>query len=129
MKEFVNFKMYDKKGRKLAIFATVKEDNLEFFVMTCSKQDVFSKDYARLIYKKFKDNDSNLDNVKPYTYEVKIEDINHTRNAFLKECDKSFCRGYEANKIVIVRRKLFMTKNVAEDYFNKQLNKIMNDKG
>jgi len=53
-----NYKMYDEKGRRLAIFAKRKGTKVMFTVYTCSKQDSFNKKAA---YKAYTDGNNTIE--------------------------------------------------------------------
>lgn len=50
IKYYSNMKMYNRKMQRLAIFARRIDDNLEVFILRCSKKDNFNRALARQAY-------------------------------------------------------------------------------
>lgn len=109
---FANHRLYDKKGRRLAIFGRVKDDSTELFILTCSKHDTFNKKLATEIYNLYL-NGKPLEKVlygytypertpfiketltfKPLIYTIPITQAEHSKNEFLRYCAENFCSAY-----------------------------------
>lgn len=77
--DFKCHKYYDKKGRRLSIYAQKMGEYLEIVVIPCSKEDKFKKKEADHLFL-----------TVPYTPEsIKIEN-NKPRSTFLKWCKENF---------------------------------------
>ena len=54
MRVLKTFKFYDSKERRLAVFCRELSDtSVEFFTLTCSKSEQFSKKFAKQKYDEF----------------------------------------------------------------------------
>jgi hypothetical protein len=94
------FKYYDHKGRRLSIFANVKEDylagpyKLELTVITCSKKDAFCKKTAQQKY------DYIVGNIQTTIADPKLEsnaqrfivpiENGKPKNTFIEFCNKTY---------------------------------------
>lgn len=98
MIEFSNFKKYDKKGNRLAIFArAIAQDKNKLYVtvITCSKKDTFIKNTSKEVYKKYIEGENNpiINNVvfHPNSYVIEIDNVATPKKCFLTHCYKEYC--------------------------------------
>lgn len=59
-----DFSKYLKDGRRVAAFGQQINNEVEIFLLYCSKKDQFSKEYAKYVYSLFKINTTNIELVK-----------------------------------------------------------------
>lgn len=87
---YSNFKCYNNKLQRLAIFGREKEGMLEVFILKCSKSDQFNKDLAKRVYdchigvrKKI----SWYNDFHPIIQNVVIEEGDSAKYTFKKYCE------------------------------------------
>jgi len=101
MQYYSNYQRYNKKGQRLAIFGREVGDQVEIFVLTCSKKDSFNRKLARNVYESFlaltgdgetinptlKDQ-----NYHPHIYTILKRDSNGPKFYFLMHCKSTYYR-------------------------------------
>jgi hypothetical protein len=114
MKEFANHRLYDKSGRRLAIFGRIEGNTMEFFVLTCSKYDKFSRKLARKVWNLHVEGQPLVVNsitYKPLVFNVIVATIEFSKNFFLSLCNQMYCKQYPIWEII---RYEYMTDSEAE---------------
>jgi hypothetical protein len=136
---YANHRLFDKKGRRLAIFGREINNTLEVFVLTCSKHDSFNKKIATQVYNLHLEGKPLEINVygynypstekvvkstltfKPNIYNIAITDPAQSKNEFLQHCADTFCYPYPTFGVVKLS---YLTDAEAEAEF---LNYLDND--
>lgn len=96
METFSNLKRYDIRGRRVAAFSKIVEDNkLEIFLLFASPKDQFSKDLARQVYASPNAN-LNGKQYHPVIYRIPIEE-NKPKWSFLNHIRENFYIKREVN--------------------------------
>ncbi len=114
MSTFANHKLYDNKGRRLAIFGRYLLENkeMEIFVLACSKQDSFSKKLATEVYNKWiTEKFFTQRKYHPTIYKINIINEAKSKNEFLKHCNEDFCSAYPELGIV---KNLYLNRKDAD---------------
>ncbi len=99
MTEFSNHKLFDRQGRRLAIFGRVENDMLHMFVLKCSKDDMFSRKLARKVYNEYLQG-SKVDSFRPKIYSLPLVMPSEPKNSFLRHCNDTYCKAYPVYEIV-----------------------------
>lgn len=99
MKEFSNHRLFDRKGRRLAIFGKVNGNMLDMFVLTCSNDDMFSRKLARKVYNEYLQGSPIL-TFDPNIYSIPITLLSEPKNSFLKHCNDTYCKAYPVYEVV-----------------------------
>lgn len=121
MKEFSNHRLFDSKGRRLAIFGKVNGSMLDVFVLTCSKSDKFSRKLARKLWNNhLEGKDLTIDGTvyKPNIYSLPIVLPHEPKNSFLRHCNDTYCKAYPVYEVV----KYHYINDVKADKLIKQYN-------
>ena len=102
MKELITYKFYDHKGRRLAIFGReIGGGNMEIFILTCSKKDMFCKETAREVWNSYLGDFINMYDVHPETV---IIPCGFTPNrCFFNYCKTNFLKEYEGYALVKIK--------------------------
>lgn len=97
MTEFSNHRLFDRQGRRLAIFGRVEDGMLEMFVLTCSKHDMFSRKLARKIWNgHLEKKELTIGEVtfKPLIYSIPLTLPSQPKNSFLRHCNDTYQKAY-----------------------------------
>lgn len=92
MTEFSNHRLFDRQGRRLAIFGRVEGNMLHMFVLTCSKHDMFSRKLATKVYSSYKNGEDII--YKPLIYTVPLTVPTQPKNSFLRHCNDTYQKAY-----------------------------------
>lgn len=84
------FAFYDEKGRRLGIFAEIIVDSLSISIITCSKQDMFSKKKSRELYEMWEDSGRKHPDIHPMTFNISLKDKTTPRKEFIIWCRENF---------------------------------------
>lgn len=69
------YKFYDYKGRRLAAFARYKDyTEVEIFILTCSKDDQFSRKFARSEYEQYLSTNTTDTKAEVFVFPIEPED-------------------------------------------------------
>lgn len=127
---YANHRLYDEKGRRLAIFGQEIDNKLEIFVLTCSKHDSFNKRLATEVYNKYLNGEplevpvygynypSQEKVVKstltfnPFIYRIDIQNPAQSKNEFLAHCSSEYCHVYPEYGVV---KLLYISDRKAEE--------------
>jgi len=91
---YVTYKFYDERGRRLAIFGRdLGDGSLEVITFTCSKKDIFSKSFAKALYFSWMSPNFNIvgGSLSPKVETVKIHE-NKPKVTFLDFCKSKYHR-------------------------------------
>ncbi len=103
--QYVTYKFYDEKSRRLTIFGTKKEDKLQIVTITCSSKDYFSKKRAKALFDAWIYSEANAPLASPIivphpvVVEIPIED-EKPKFTFMNYC-KSTYKRITSKEIVI----------------------------
>lgn len=113
------YKFYTKKGQRLAVFGQVTpEGYIKIFILTCSKDDQFSKKFALECYNNFikdgktiyVDKEGNPQEFHPYQETIKVID-EKPKFTFIKYCKLNLYRkGLDTTTIyydVFIKQNVF----------------------
>ena len=103
MKEFANHRLFDKSGRRLGIFGRVVLNELEIFVLTCSKHDRFNRKFVRKVWEFYLEDKplAFLDmTFKPSIYRIPLLDSEFPKNCFLQHTNDFYCKQYDIYEVV-----------------------------
>lgn len=86
---YSNFKCYDRKGRRVAVFGRQIANVVQIFELKCSKSDQFNKDTAKMAYLWF-ENNQKLESFHPNVYNVVITGENKPLWTFNQHCKENY---------------------------------------
>ncbi len=94
MENYSTYKFYDGKLRRLSIFARSNGTQLEVFVLTCSKQDEFSKKLAREVYENYLNTGETTFDKMEYHPDIYILPINDNKPkwSLIMHCREKYWR-------------------------------------
>lgn len=94
MSNFVGtYNFYDKQGRRLAVFCRFLDyKTAEIFTLTCSKDDQFSKEFARKTYYLYTTYDKIPIDVHPKIVTIDIEPEERELKTLLRYCKDNYFR-------------------------------------
>lgn len=90
---YSNFKCYDRKGRRVAVFGRQIANVVQIFELKCSKLDQFNKYTAKRIYKMFTGEHPKLswfNEYHPNVYNVVITGENKPLWTFNQHCKENY---------------------------------------
>lgn len=118
-----DFKKYLKDGRRVAAFGKQIGNEVEVFLLYCSKKDQFSKKYAKSVYQvsKFNDGDSVIreEGLHPVIFRIPIKEGDSAEYTFKVYMRDNFYR-MESVKIQAVKIINFLTANDEVIKYNTQ---------
>lgn len=90
-KIYSSFRHFDTKGRKVALFGAPLEEGMEIFVLTCSRHDVFKKEFAWQVYEQWQKTPYKVALHQKLYVHPRIEKVEGTKkHEFLRWCDQHF---------------------------------------
>lgn len=92
---FSNFRRYNAKGQRLAIFCRKVEaqKDMEIFILRCSRKDIFSKKVAKDVYERYVNTGVTAD-YHPQVFNLLI-DNNKPKYTFLRWCNNNTYKPIE----------------------------------
>lgn len=94
---FANYKGYLKDKRRVAAFGRQIGDKLEVFLLFCAKNDEFSKQYAKNIYERYRNNLA-YGGCHPQIFLLPIKEGDSAVYTFNQQCKKAFYFKKEQSK-------------------------------
>lgn len=97
MNEFCNFKRYNQKGQRMALFGKIFKESpnhINLVAFRCSAKDQFNKDFVKKAYEKYRNGDEKIivDGVElhPEAFVVEMDNPATPKKCFLEWCRKNY---------------------------------------
>jgi hypothetical protein len=87
---FATFAFYDEKGRRLSIFGEQIADSISIAIITCSKQDMFSKKKGRALYEMWEEGGRKHPDIHPITANFTLKDKTKPMREFIEWCRENY---------------------------------------
>lgn len=108
---YKNYKYYDKKGRRLAVYLQRYDDNnATIVVITCSKEDKFSKQFADKQFEIFMSNRKAAD-VNPQSFIIEDVKVGGEVKALNNFCYNNFYKAVERGIITKCYKTFYINAN------------------
>jgi hypothetical protein len=113
---YATYQYYDEQGRRLAVFCRfLSPTEAEIFTLTCSKEDVFVKAYARAVYERYLKGED-MGRNKPRIDLVTIYPEQGELQTLLRFCKKNYFFYVTSIETALIETEILVQASEVEPY-------------